>query len=193
MRFELTTFSLARRRSTTELRPQAVQFDVLHYSSSINLCQTGYTLVNISLAAVHPVLYSPSDPSPTMMLAEVDPVGFEPTIFSLQRRRLPARPRAHQLVSCTVPTRGLEPPHLAVIDPKSIASAIPPRRLGIYPKIRSCPALHSLARHSTVYTTTVGPQPNFGLGLTQAILHSRRQLSPIITEGPGRRKYAGCK
>jgi hypothetical protein len=24
----------------------------------------------------------------------VDPVGFEPTIFSLQRRRLPARPRA---------------------------------------------------------------------------------------------------
>ena len=27
-----------------------------------------------------------------------------------------------------VPTRGLEPPHLSVIDPKSIASAIPPRR-----------------------------------------------------------------
>ena len=25
---------------------------------------------------------------------EVDPVGFEPTIFSLQRRRLPARLRA---------------------------------------------------------------------------------------------------
>jgi hypothetical protein len=60
-------------------------------------------------------------------LHRVDPVGFEPTIFSLQRRRLPARPRAlpgHTLLlQNPVPTRGLEPPHLAVIDPKSIASA----------------------------------------------------------------------
>ena len=55
----------------------------------------------------------------------MDPVGFEPTIFSLQRRRLPARPRAQitNIAQHVVPTRGLEPPHLAAIDPKSIASA----------------------------------------------------------------------
>ena len=31
---------------------------------------------------------------------QVDPVGFEPTIFSLQRRRLPARPRAQISNKC---------------------------------------------------------------------------------------------
>ena len=56
----------------------------------------------------------------------MDPVGFEPTIFSLQRRRLtslghgpPRMPRRHR----RVPTRGLEPPHpVRAIDPKSTAS-----------------------------------------------------------------------
>ncbi len=64
MRFELTTFSLARRRSTAELRP--------HRHSAV-------MVMNRSAAAC---------------AAEVDPVGFEPTISSVQRRRLPARPRA---------------------------------------------------------------------------------------------------
>ena len=64
MRFELTTFSLARRRSTAELRPQG---EATAQGQIIPLPHT---------------------------FCKVDPVGFEPTIFSLQRRRLPARPRA---------------------------------------------------------------------------------------------------
>ena len=70
---------------------------------------------------------------------KVDPVGFEPTIFSVQGRRLPARPRAqnkiqicHRLTLCQLRqnaderTRTSTP--LRAIDPKSIASPIPPRR-----------------------------------------------------------------
>ena len=61
MRFELTTFSLARRRSTAELRPHKTHF-----------------VLTLGCAP-----------------EEMDPVGFEPTISSVQGRRLPARPRAH--------------------------------------------------------------------------------------------------
>ena len=63
MRLELTTFSLARRRSTAELRPHR------HETGDGWSC-------------AYP--------------AEVDPVGFEPTISSVQRRRLPTRPRARE-------------------------------------------------------------------------------------------------
>jgi hypothetical protein len=84
MRFELTTFSLARRRSTTELRPHALLRDCysIYYAATNDLgscCNFGCVRSVAPLAAAS---------------LRVDPVGFEPTIFSLQRRRLPARPRA---------------------------------------------------------------------------------------------------
>ena len=87
MRFELTTFSLARRRSTTELRPH-IRFDLTR--------RPGSSWV-------------------------VDPVGFEPTIFSVQGRRLPTRPRAPVCPGADERTRTSTP--LRAIDPKSIASA----------------------------------------------------------------------
>ena len=80
MRIELTTFSLARRRSTAELRPQGETTD------------QGQII------------------PPSHTFCKVDPVGFEPTISSVQRRRLPARPRARASDRAEVPTRGLEPP-----------------------------------------------------------------------------------
>ena len=83
MRFELTTFSLARRCSTTELRPH--------------------------IFFAHPPQSGSS--------WEVDPVGFEPTISSVQGRRLPTRPRAH----ADERTRTSTP--LRATDPKSAASA----------------------------------------------------------------------
>ncbi len=81
MRFELTTFSLARRRSTTELHPRNRK-------------------------------------------TEVDPVGFEPTIFSLQKRRLPTRPRAPAppTVNSGADERTRTSTPLRAIDPKSTAS-----------------------------------------------------------------------
>lgn len=51
----------------------------------------------------------------------MDPVGFEPTVFSLQRRRLPARPRARTIQGADERTRTSTP--VKAIDPKSIASA----------------------------------------------------------------------
>jgi hypothetical protein len=51
----------------------------------------------------------------------VDPVGFEPTIFSVQGRRLPTRPRAPVRPDADERTRTSTP--LRAIDPKSIASA----------------------------------------------------------------------
>ncbi len=56
-------------------------------------------------------------------IQKVDPVGFEPTIFSLQRRRLPARPRARNLAEPWCRREDSNLHTLAVIDPKSIASA----------------------------------------------------------------------
>jgi hypothetical protein len=123
MRFELTTFSLARRHSTTELRPH------------------GQLLVLLLQTILHVIRHKPIT---SCGLREVDPVGFEPTIFSLQRRRLPARPRALTPIH-KVPTRGLEPPHLAVIDPKSIASAIPPRRRLVGARTTRTTALYAKA------------------------------------------------
>jgi hypothetical protein len=72
----------------------------------------------------------------------VDPVGFEPTISCLQSRRLPAWPRApiagaaqdaDERIRTSTPCRA--------IDPKSIASAIPPRRLGGYRAKRALPPI----------------------------------------------------
>gem|GEM_PF-1686804 len=63
----------------------------------------------------------------------MDPVGFEPTVSSVQRRRLPTRPRAHAsgryLVGPQVPTRGLEPPRPCGQQILSLPRLpIPPRR-----------------------------------------------------------------
>ncbi len=98
MRFELTTFSLARRRSTAELRP-------------------------------HKTVEAMDEDRPDVGAPrEVDPVGFEPTISSVQGRRLPTRPRARAGLPL-VPTRGLEPPRPFGQQILSLSRLpIPPRR-----------------------------------------------------------------
>ena len=106
MRFELTTFSLARRRSTTELRPQSM------YLQSILIDKRQLYLFAFKCANL----------KFSIRQIKVDPVGFEPTIFSLQRRRLPARPRA-QINHSSADERTRTSTPLRAIDPKSIASA----------------------------------------------------------------------
>ena len=69
-----------------------------------------------------------------------------------------------------VPTRGLEPPHLAVIDPKSIASAIPPRRPSAPP---SCGGL-ALAEYSEKGTAT-----QIRGGLVPPILSGRSLVATV--------------
>ncbi len=99
MRIELTTFSLARRRSTAELRPQG---ETTAQGQIIPLPHT---------------------------FCKVDPVGFEPTISSVQRRRLPARPRARASDRAEVPTRGLRtstPKGQQILSLQRLP--IPPRR-----------------------------------------------------------------
>jgi hypothetical protein len=63
----------------------------------------------------------------------MDPVGFEPTISSVQGRRLPARPRAHIAgAGLLVPTRGLEPPRPVGQQILSLSRLpFPPRRQGV--------------------------------------------------------------
>ena len=75
--FEPVTFSLARRRSTTEPHPRTI-FGCLnlraHYSQKHE---------SVKIRLMRPCM--------------VDPAGFEPAIFSVQGRRLPARPRAQKI------------------------------------------------------------------------------------------------
>ena len=110
MGFEPTTFSLARRCSTTEPRPQIIIF--LERAM-------GFEPTTFSLAR----RCSTTEPRPhyprRLDAILVDPVGFEPTISSLQRRRLPAWPRAR--MNADERTRTSTP--LRATDPKSVASA----------------------------------------------------------------------
>ena len=94
MRFELTTFSLARRRSTTELRPQ---ISVSRIPDSVRFGKSTNPLTAKLLEQILPSWRVPTDSNMDKpRMKPVDPVGFEPTIFSLQRRRLPARLRARK-------------------------------------------------------------------------------------------------
>ena len=72
--FEPVTFSLARRRSTTEPHPRAI-FGCLHLRAHYSQKHE-----SVKIRLIRPCM--------------VDPAGFEPAIFSVQGRRLPARPRA---------------------------------------------------------------------------------------------------
>lgn len=105
----------------------------------------------------------------------VDPVGFEPTIFSLQRRRLPARPRARFALGADERTRTSTP--YRVIDPKSIASAIPPRRPSATP---SCghQRLHSITASACVRKFRADSYPRFCQALLSDVWSS---IAPLLS------------
>ena len=130
MGFEPTTFSLARRRSTTELHP---------------LVGSGH---EIEIEENPPSL----SPAP-ISIRSVDPVGFEPTISCLQSRRLPTWPRARttrcpsrrgadERTRTSTPLRAADPKSAASANSATSATWIRPDSLLDWPYPRFCISRH---------------------------------------------------